>query len=97
MKRDPMLALESYYANQDARPGMSSLEESLRMECQEVDFVPVVSGLRKTLPVAAAIVFGVLTPGVSQSDVDELANRIHKAQIEGASSVQAELETPWQD
>jgi hypothetical protein len=97
MKRDALQALESFYAGQDARPRMDKLEEALRLECQEVDFVPVVSGLRKVLPVAAALFFGVLAPGAGQGDVDRLADEVHKTQFENASSVPTELETPWQN
>ena len=94
MNRDPLRALESYYSGQSrvARARFEqAVEASLQAEMQEVDFAPVVSAFRKTLPVAAAILFGVLTPRVSRSDVENLAAKIEQSQ---ASSVRTELEKP---
>lgn len=100
MKRDPLDALGAFYAGQPSGTTHSFDErvaDALESECQEVDLTPVVSGLRKALPAAAAIVLGVLTPRISSQDVERLANGVDRAQLESASSVPTELETPWQD
>lgn len=97
MKRDPLEALEGFYGSQP-RMGSESFEKSLRSsleaECAEIDFEPAVTGLRRTLPIAAAIVFGMLTTRASESDVRQLATQIEQAQ---ASSIPTELETQWDD
>ena len=97
MRQDPFLALENHYA---AQPRAASHELHSRLaieldaEIREFDFAPAVTGLRRVLPLAAAIAFGVLTPSVSRNDVRNLAASIEQSQ---ASSVQTELETPWED
>jgi len=100
MRRDPLEALESFYANQapaTSRGFDGRVADALASECAEVDLTPAMNGLRKALPAAAAIVLGVLTPRISSQDVQRLANQVDQAQLESASSVRTELETPWQD
>ncbi len=97
MIQDPLELLNLHYEEQ-TRQGSSRFENelkaSLEAECAEVDFEPVVTGLRKTLPIAAAMVFGLLTTKASQSDVKQLAAQIERNQ---ASSIPTELETQWDD
>lgn len=97
MMRDPLEALDEFYGRQ-ARVGSerfeSSIQATLDAECAEIDFEPAVTGLRRTLPIAAAIVFGMLTTRVSESVVRQLATQIEQAQ---ASSIPTELETRWDD
>lgn len=97
MMRDPLEALECFYGSQP-RVGSERFESSVQValdaECVEIDFEPAVTGLRRTLPIAAAIVFGMLTTRASESDVRQLAAQIEQAQ---ASSIPTELETRWDD
>lgn len=100
MNRDPMDALESYFAHQSVESGRTFGEQvhrALSEECQDVDLTPVVAGVRKALPAAAAIIFGVISPSVSRQEVQSTARSIEKARLEGPSSVPTELENPWQD
>jgi len=97
MRQDPFLALENHFAAQPRSASQelhARLETELATEMQEFDFAPAVTGLRRVLPLAAAIAFGVLTPSISRDDIRNLAASIEQSQ---ASSVQAELETPWED
>ncbi len=97
MRRDPLDILGRHYAEQP-RQGSSEFEAqiqaALEAECAEMDFEPVVTAMRKTLPVAAAMVLGVLSTRASQSDVSRLAAQIEQTQ---ASSISTELETRWDD
>jgi hypothetical protein len=97
MRQDPFLALENHYAGQPQTASHelhARLTTELEAEMQEFDFAPAVTGLRRVLPLAAAIAFGVLTPSVSREDVRNLAASIEQSQT---SSVLTELETPWED
>lgn len=97
MMRDPLEALEGFYGSQP-RVGSekfeSSIHSALDAECAEIDFEPAVTGLRRTLPLAAAVVFGLLTTRCSESDVRQLATQVEQTQ---ASSIPTELETRWDD
>lgn len=93
MNRDPLDALESFFECQPRHGSEqfeSSIQTALDAECAEIDFEPAVTGLRRTFPIAAAIVFGMLTTRATETDVRRLAAQIEQAQ---ASSIPTELET----
>ena len=97
MIQDTLEALEGFYGSQP-RVGSEKFERTLlsalEAESAEINFEPAVTGLRRTLPIAAAIAFGMLTTRASDSDVRQLAAKIEQAQ---ASSIPTELETQWDD
>jgi hypothetical protein len=98
MNRNPLEALEQHFALQDPGPShafQERIETALQAEIAPINLEPAIAGLRRGLPVAAAILFGVLTPRITASDVQDLAEKVEQAQA--ASSVQTELETPWEN
>lgn len=97
MKVDPFIALEAHFASQDQQVSAefrNRVSALLEDEVRPVDFMPVVSSVRRVIPVAAMTLLGILTPNISPRDVESLSNEIEQLR---ASSVQTELETPWEN
>lgn len=98
MSRDPMEALDQHFSLQSAMSSTAfneRLSSALQAEMEPINLEPAIVGLRRGLPIAATILLGVLTPRVTASDVRDLADKIERAQV--ASSVQTELENPWEN
>jgi hypothetical protein len=98
MRHDPFEALERHYAGQSFGPSSAfqeRIESALRAEMEPINLEPAIAGLRRGVPIAATILLGVLTPRFTASDVRALADKVERAQA--ASSVQTELETPWEN
>lgn len=92
--QDPLDALTAFYERQPIGPSAAigeALKRHLANECAEPNLRPLVTSFGRFLPVAAAVMLGMLTPSTSQQELKKLSDQIEAYQLASAALAEPKL------